>query len=278
MKVPIDEIMVGGRFRKEMGDLTELACSIGAHGQLQPIGVTKDRKLVFGERRLRACRDVLGWDEIEAREVDVASLIEAERDENEIRKDFTPSERVAIAKAIEAEIGDRQGQRTDQHRDKCPEVDPGERTRDFAAKRSGFSTGKQYERAKKTVEAGTEEVVDAMDRGDVSISRAAEISKLPPKEQRQVIPLPKFEQSRILKKVREGEKIIANSKDEHPAMQAETIHLACDQVLSTSISGEDFVTSAAPGTRQKVVKAAPRMIDLMTEILKHDEKRKSTAA
>jgi hypothetical protein len=39
--------------------------------------------------------------------------LQAEHDENECRKDFTPSERVAIARAIAERIGDRQGRRTD---------------------------------------------------------------------------------------------------------------------------------------------------------------------
>jgi hypothetical protein len=45
--------------------------------------------------------------------VDVSSIIAGEYHENEVRKDFTPSERVAIARAIERQVGNRQGQRTD---------------------------------------------------------------------------------------------------------------------------------------------------------------------
>src|ERR1035441_6794341 len=65
-----------------------------------------------------------------ARIVDVTSIMNGEYAENEVRKDFTPSERVAIAKAIERKVGNRQGQRTDkqQLRGKIPEVDPGKRT------------------------------------------------------------------------------------------------------------------------------------------------------
>jgi ParB family chromosome partitioning protein len=47
-----------------MGDLSALAASIAEVGLLQPIGVSADGELVFGERRLRACRDLLGWTEI----------------------------------------------------------------------------------------------------------------------------------------------------------------------------------------------------------------------
>src|SRR5690606_25048750 len=72
--------------------------------------------------------------------------IDGEHDENEVRKDFTPSERVAIAETIRQALGERQGKRTDlQHTDNGPEV--GE-TRDIAAKKAGFGSGKQYERAK----------------------------------------------------------------------------------------------------------------------------------
>ena len=40
-----------------MGDLKALAASIKAVGLLQPIGVTPDLRLVFGERRPRATID-----------------------------------------------------------------------------------------------------------------------------------------------------------------------------------------------------------------------------
>lgn len=90
-----------------MGDLQALADSIAKQGLLQPIGITENKVLVFGERRLLACRDVLGLREIEARTVNVTSIVEGERDENEVRKDFTSSERVAIGRAIESQIGNR---------------------------------------------------------------------------------------------------------------------------------------------------------------------------
>ena len=104
---------MGNRHRKDMGDLTALADSIRQEGLLQPIGVTDRLELVFGERRLRAVRDILKKKTILARIVDVTSILAGEYAENEVRKDFTPSERVAIAKAIERQIGNRRGQRTD---------------------------------------------------------------------------------------------------------------------------------------------------------------------
>src|SRR5439155_11292596 len=89
----IDGIVIGDRHRKDLGDLAALAASVGKIGLLQAIGVTKSNELVFGERRLRACRDILGWKHIDVRVVTLGrvNLPRAEHDENELRKDFTPS-------------------------------------------------------------------------------------------------------------------------------------------------------------------------------------------
>lgn len=81
-------------------------------GLLQPVGVTEDLELVFGERRIEAAK-LIGWDTIEARVVNVSSIVEGEHDENELRKDFTVSERVAIGETIGSILGCRQGQRSD---------------------------------------------------------------------------------------------------------------------------------------------------------------------
>ena len=59
--VNIDEITIGDRVRKDMGDLQKVADGITAEGLLEPIAVTKDNTLVFGHRRLLACRDILLW-------------------------------------------------------------------------------------------------------------------------------------------------------------------------------------------------------------------------
>src|SRR5476651_1904516 len=144
-ELKIADIKVGGRHRKEMGDLKSLADSIRQEGMLQPIGVTDRLELVFGERRLRATRDILKKKTILARIVDVTSIINGEYAENEIRKDFTPSERVAIAKTIERKIGNRRGQRTDRQRvQKVAHVGPGKKTRETAAEKAGFGNDKTY--------------------------------------------------------------------------------------------------------------------------------------
>jgi hypothetical protein len=182
--LPFDQIRVGPRHRHGMGDLQALADSISEIGLLQPIGVTADCVLLFGERRLRVAQ-MLGWTTIPARIVDVPSIVAGEYAENEVRKNFTPSERVAIAEVVRAEIGSRQGQRTDQAQpvDRGPQVGPGEKTRDIAAQKAGFDSSRAYRLAKTVVERGAPNVVAAMDAGEVSISAAARAVKAAPKEQ-----------------------------------------------------------------------------------------------
>jgi hypothetical protein len=134
VEVRCDAVHVGERHRKDLGDLESLATSIATEGLLQPIGVTEESVLVFGERRLKAFQEVLRRETIPARVVHVRSITAGEYAENELRKDFTSSERVAIGKALEAELGDRQGQRTDiELRRNCDEVAPGLEKGDFAA-------------------------------------------------------------------------------------------------------------------------------------------------
>jgi ParB-like chromosome segregation protein Spo0J len=65
------DIKVGPRQRKDMGNLSSLAQSIRQEGLLQPIGVTEQLQLVFGERRIKAVRDILKQKTILARGVTV---------------------------------------------------------------------------------------------------------------------------------------------------------------------------------------------------------------
>lgn len=194
-------IKVGERQRKDLGDLGALAASIEYMGLLQPIGIDANYQLIYGERRLRAFES-LGRETIPARIVHVPSMLLAEHAENEIRKDFTPSERVAIAKAIEDEIGNRRGQRTDLKSEEqggmlggglpqnFGEVKRGE-TAEVAAKKAGFGNPETYRQAKTVIEQAEPELVDAMDRGEIKISTAAKLAKSEPETQRKAAADPK---------------------------------------------------------------------------------------
>ena len=93
------DVFVGERYRRDLGDLELLADSIREVGLLHPIVVTSDGRLVTGVRRLRACRDVLGWEEIPARVVDECPPDAGELHENEARKNLAPSERVGASRS-----------------------------------------------------------------------------------------------------------------------------------------------------------------------------------
>lgn len=110
--------------------------------------------------------------------VDVPSIVEAEHDKNEVRKDFTQSERVAIGKAIEEIIGERRGRppKPSQNVENFPQIPEGAKTRDIAAKKAGYGNPKTYEQAKKVVETAEPELVEAMDAGKVSVSAAARLA------------------------------------------------------------------------------------------------------
>src|SRR5271166_3164751 len=114
--LPISQIKIGDRHRKDLGDLCDLAASI-EKGLLQPIGVSPEMELIWGLRRLVATQDVLGRDEILCRIVSVDSIVQGEFDENMLRKDLAPSERVAIVETLRGyyHSGDR---KSDQGR-KC---------------------------------------------------------------------------------------------------------------------------------------------------------------
>jgi ParB family chromosome partitioning protein len=189
-EINLTDITVGQRHRRDMGDLTTLAESIHQEGLLQPIGVTDRLELVFGERRIRAVRDILKKKTILARIVDVSSILAGEYHENEIRKEFTPSERVAIARAIERQVGNRRGQRTDRQPVQLfAQVEPGRKTRDAAAERAGFGNHETYRQAAKVVANGTSRLIQAMDGGRVSISAASILADADPEEQDRILDL-----------------------------------------------------------------------------------------
>lgn len=186
-KIHIDEIIVGSRFRKDLGDIAALAKSIETIGLLQPIGINEQHRLIFGERRLRAFQ-FLGRKEIPVRVIKMESVLHGEYAENEVRKDFTASERVAIGEAIEAELQGRVGNPNlkDSIPENFPELPKGD-TRDLAAKAAGFGNGKTYEQAKRVVNEGAPEVVKALDDGHVSVNLAAQFIALPEDDKEQAV-------------------------------------------------------------------------------------------
>ena len=65
MKIPISEIKIGDRFRKDLGDIDLLVDSIARVGLIQPVIISEAKELICGRRRIAAYVK-LGRTEIEA--------------------------------------------------------------------------------------------------------------------------------------------------------------------------------------------------------------------
>ena len=168
----LSDIRKGRRYRIDLGDIDALAASIRASGLLHPVVVTSDSMLVAGERRLAAVA-ALGWTRVPVRVIDPVDLLTAERDENAVRKDFTPSEAVAIAEAIrpveQALARERQGTRTDRLGEEVSPSTPMDygksRERVAAAVGMSFETLRRAQTVVDAAEAGLipRSVVEQMD-------------------------------------------------------------------------------------------------------------------
>jgi ParB family chromosome partitioning protein len=102
MQIPIEEIVVKKRIRKDMGDIGPLAESLKRFGQLSPIVISKKNILIAGGRRLEAARS-LGWRTINAVIIDAPgdlNKLEMEIEENIQRRDFTAGELSEATKKI----------------------------------------------------------------------------------------------------------------------------------------------------------------------------------
>jgi len=142
------EIVVGERFRRDLGALYSLKESISEVGLLQPIGVSKDKKLVFGERRLKACIE-LGYGKVPCVLVDgdYYRLKVAELHENVRRKEMTWDEQVLAIEELKQMYEKlygwtKRGERTDLTSSPDDEVNSGKVNRDKFAKELRISEGK----------------------------------------------------------------------------------------------------------------------------------------
>lgn len=154
----VDEIVVEGRHRVDLGDLSSLAASIDELGLLNPITVTPDLRLIAGHRRLEACR-LLGRPIIRAcvvRDLDTAQLrLMAERDENVCRMEMRPSEAASLGLALEELERPKAAERMTLGK-LCPGSDGG-KVNDIVGPAVGMSR-ETYRKAKNVLRAGRDGV------------------------------------------------------------------------------------------------------------------------
>lgn len=94
MQIPLDEIKIKKRIRKDLGNVNALAESLKRYGQIQPILINKKNVLISGHRRLEAAK-MLGWRTINAQIVDAGdelAKLELELEENLQRQDLNDEE------------------------------------------------------------------------------------------------------------------------------------------------------------------------------------------
>jgi ParB family chromosome partitioning protein len=102
VQVPLEDIKVKKRIRRDMGDISSLADSMKRFGQITPILLTKSNVLIAGGRRLAAAQ-LLGWRTINAVITEIPenlSPLEYEAEENFQRQDFTPEETAEATRLI----------------------------------------------------------------------------------------------------------------------------------------------------------------------------------
>jgi ParB family chromosome partitioning protein len=102
VQVPLNEIIVKKRVRKEMGNIVALADSMKRYGQMSPILLNNHNQLIAGGRRLEAAR-YLGWRTINAVVMDTSGelpMLEYEVEENLQRQNFTEDEMAQAARRL----------------------------------------------------------------------------------------------------------------------------------------------------------------------------------
>ena len=161
--IPITSVQVSTRIRKDPGDLTELANDLQKHGLINPITVMDCQngqyQLIAGLRRLEAAK-LVQMPELRATvlsPMQAEEMLEIEIAENEQRLNFTTAERLEYAEKIKAieqakarermVLGGKGGQSVSAEGLVVrPDLPTGD-AREAIAKRTGFSSGRQYERA-----------------------------------------------------------------------------------------------------------------------------------
>jgi len=273
--VPLHAIWVPERVRKDIGDLQALADSITRVGLLQPIVISPEYRLICGGRRYRAC-EMLKWDTIPAVIVDIESMALGEIAENELRKNFTVSERAAIPQLIEEDLRskERRGRPSQQIVDDRPPFVSG-KTRDIAAQRAGFASAHGLRLAKQILETGIPEVVKAADDEEISLSAAARLAALAPEEQRRrlmgALPSPEPIRTRRQKRA-DAERTLKQKKTQtrprHDGPRSVWINVCGPREFLRSLRELRNVADRATGATPAVAKKIHEELQLLVEVLR----------
>jgi ParB-like chromosome segregation protein Spo0J len=164
--------------RTDMGDLQALAKSIKEKGVVNPPIVNLQNQACNGGRRVRAAK-LAGLTGCLCQIVDASPLDYEHIDD--LAKRSSLSERAMHAeKKRKEEAKLRQGRRNDllQQAEGTEPAAKGVAVRDEVAREFGFPSSTTMDRAIKVVRSGVKELIQLMDAGEITLTRAEEIAKL----------------------------------------------------------------------------------------------------
>lgn len=197
-------------------ELEELASDIKQNGLLTPIMLHPEGGILDGRNRMRACEKsgvdprFTTWDGKGSATSIVISL-------NLHRRHLTASQKaMAAAKAkpmFEEEAKRRQGTRTDIRaswpessedniRANLPESSKG-RSRDHAAKAFDVSP-RSVERASKVIKQGADELIEAVETGQIAVSAAAKVSAVPKEIQQEIVDMSPKRRRKAVSNIAQG--------------------------------------------------------------------------
>jgi ParB/RepB/Spo0J family partition protein len=244
MKVKVNTIIVPeDRFRKEIGDLTELIGSIKELGLIQPIIIDSNNYLIVGERRLEAYKK-LDIDLIEAVVIDFDNPIQAQIDENTIRKELLPPEIRAIYQYIHSAERKKPGPKPDNYDTTGAAIKPIEK----AAKLTGVSKN-TISKINKIYQSSHEDLKKEVEEGKKSIDLAYNIIKKCEKDEKSLLKPVKDSERLELEALPYGSNIVYLPRTERGHWSSDTINE--DDPFPTMTTQSAFFHPAEPGSQKK---------------------------
>jgi N6-adenosine-specific RNA methylase IME4 len=166
-------------------DYDRLKADIAQKGQLQPITVTTDGRIIDGRHRYRAMVELGRLDELEYSEVPddlpINEMTDIVTSLNLCRRHMTTGQRAVIGARVQGVLEQWEKENPDEAKINLK----GER-RKIAGDMVGV-TGHTIQQAKKVLDQGVKELLDLVEQGKVAVSDAQRVAKLAEPEQREVL-------------------------------------------------------------------------------------------
>lgn len=155
-------------------DLSDLKNSLSSFGQLEPIAITKDNRIISGHRRFAAMEE-LGWNECEVRIVEPDNEIIALIEHNRHRQK-TSSDILNEARFLEKELRDivGRGRNASKNRD---EKNKGQRLKMVLELSQRLGVGATRLKQLQSISNYEPDLIVRIDKGEISVSAAYEVIK-----------------------------------------------------------------------------------------------------